>query len=73
MAVRKNCDKTTDKFCDRLTSFTTDLPISNILAAMSLFDTINRETEELLPYNVFVVTRCYKIVEIQRCNGRVVA
>ena len=33
----------------------------------------NRETKELLPYSIFIITRRYKRVEIQRCNRRVVA
>ena len=43
--------------------------MSNILyniATMSFFDTIDREAKELLPYNIFIITRRYKMVEIQQ-------
>src|SRR6266403_1440424 len=41
--------------------------ISNILyniATMSLFNTIDRESKELLPRSIFIITRRYKKVEI---------
>ena len=30
-----------------------------------IFDIIDRETKELLPYNIFIITRRYKRVEIR--------
>jgi hypothetical protein len=66
MAVRQDCDKTrlklTDEFCDRL-------PISNILyniVTTSFFKAIDREAKELLPRGIFIITRRYKMVEIQQ-------
>ena len=38
-----------------------------------LFNTINRESKELLPYSIFIIIRRYKRVKIQRCKRRVVA
>ena len=43
--------------------------MSNILyniAITSFFDIIGREAKELLPYSIFIITRYYKIVEIQQ-------
>jgi len=42
--------------------------MSNILyniAAKLLFDAIDRETKELPPHNVFIITRRYEMVEIR--------
>jgi len=36
------------------------------IAIISLFDAIDKEAKELLPYNIFIITRCYKRVEIQQ-------
>ena len=35
------------------------------MATMSLFNAIDREIKELLPYNIFIITRRYKRVEIR--------
>ena len=43
------------------------------IATTSLFNIIDRETKELLPYSIFIITRRYKRVKIERYNGRVVA
>ena len=43
------------------------------MAIISLFNAIDREIKELLPYNIFIITRHYKRVKIQCCNRRVVA
>jgi hypothetical protein len=45
-----------DEFCDRL-------PIYNI-AITSLFNAIDREAKELLPYSIFIITRRYKRANI---------
>ena len=29
-----------------------------------IFDIIDKETKELLPYSIFIITKCYKKVEI---------
>ena len=50
----------------------TKIRLTNI-ATTSLFIAIDREIKELLPYSIFIITRRYKRVEIQRCNRRVVA
>ena len=34
------------------------------MAIMSLFNAIDRETKELLPYNIFIITRYCKRVKI---------
>ena len=64
--LQQNCDKMlTNKNlikCDRL-------PTSNDLYNMvttSFFDAIDKETKELLPRSIFVVTRYYKRVEIRQ-------
>jgi len=38
------------------------------IATASLFNAINRESKELLPRSIFIITRRYKRVKIQRCN-----
>ena len=40
---------------------------------ISLFNAIDRESKELLPYSIFIIIRRYKRVKISRCNRRVVA
>jgi len=35
------------------------------MAIISLFNAINREIKELLPYNIFIITRRYKRVKIR--------
>jgi hypothetical protein len=45
------------------------LPMSNILyniAAILLFDAIDRETKELPPHNIFIITNRYEMVEIRQ-------
>ena len=53
--------------CDRRENAPT---IPNII---SLFNAIDREAKELLPRSIFIITRRYKRVKIQRYNGRVIA
>jgi hypothetical protein len=45
---------------------------SNI-ATTSLFNAIDREAKELPPRSIFIITRRYERVKIQRYNRRVVA
>jgi len=40
---------------------------------MLLFNAIDREAKELLPYNIFIITRYYKRVKIEYYNRRVIA
>jgi hypothetical protein len=56
-----------------VTSFATDrvLRLSNI--STSLFNAIDGEAKELLPRSIFIITRRYRRVEIERCNRVVVA
>jgi len=35
------------------------------IATMSLFNAIDREIKELLPYSIFIITRHYKRVKIR--------
>jgi len=50
----------------------TKIRLTNI-ATTSLFIAIDREIKELLPYSIFIITRRYKRVKIERYNGRVIA
>ena len=55
----------TDKFCDQRVLQPTDDWLSYI-AITSLFNAIDREAKELLPYSIFIITRRYKRVEIRQ-------
>ena len=60
--LQQNTDQQVLNKCDRLS-------MSNILynmATMSFFDTIDKEAKELLPHNIFMITRCYIMVEMQQ-------
>ena len=40
------------------------------IATTSLFNVIDREVKELLPYSIFIITGCYKRVEIRQLKRR---
>ena len=67
----------TDEFCDRrflqpIKIQPTKIRLTDIATTL-LFITIDREIKELLPYSIFIITRRYKRVKIERYNGRVTA
>ena len=65
MVVRQDCDRRDENATDENA---TDENVTNESMTDCLyliFYIIDRETKELLPYSIFIITRCYKRVKIR--------